>query len=158
MKNLHAFIHLFLLIFVAVAGLVASVAIHQYQTIQEKVLAKATLYTIANTLDMARIQALQQKKSVFLCPSIDGKSCNLLGWHQGIRLYKQGITLDFIKIKTQGRLSLNCFGDVHRLKIEADGTTHQNGHFTYRHSKLKQPHKLYFNKRLKARLATDSES
>lgn len=136
-------------------GLLTSLALssgaHYILIFKEKTQAQQNLNQLAYGLTWARAYAIHHQQSVTICPSQDLIHCQPTHWQGGFIIFSNQTLLKACPLTGQGYLQLFCFGQTkYQLKIEANGTTYQNGHFEYL-LKHHPPMRLVFNRYLRFR-------
>ena len=130
---------LFVLLIMSIITLMAGTA---WQSLQQRMEARATVTLIANSLSAARNAAIMRQSPVSLCGSRNGQSCDG-NWHNGILAFvdlaASGTPSDpqrilgFYRVPSQGaKITWRTFGMKDLLRYDTMGrTSASNGSFTY---------------------------
>jgi len=130
---------LFVLLIMSIITMMAGTA---WQSLQQRMEARATLTLIANSLSDARHAAITRQSPVSLCGSRDGQACDG-SWQSGILAFvdiaASGIPSDpqrilgFYRVPSRGaRITWRAFGMKDLLRYDTMGrTSASNGSFTY---------------------------
>jgi len=83
MKNMQGFTLIELLVTVAVLVVLLVLGVPQYQRLTENNRQVAAINTIVGDLNLARSEAVKQGRTVTLCGSTDGATCDTANWEAG---------------------------------------------------------------------------
>lgn len=83
MKNNHGFTLIELLITVAVLMVLLLVGVPEYRRMTENNRQVAAINTMVGDLNLARTEAVKQGRTVTLCGSTDGATCDTANWESG---------------------------------------------------------------------------
>lgn len=153
-----------LLACVAILAILAGMSASHFSSLQEKQHATATINQLGAALQLARANALSQRRRHTICPSADGKECGD-DWSKGLLIHT-GTDPDPDTIVTfyprigAGNLRWQGFGNGKTIQFQGNGfLLVQNGTFIYCPKKedARLAKALIINKSGRVRIADDRD-
>jgi Tfp pilus assembly protein FimT len=152
-KITHSFTLIQCLLTIAIISLLYVFAKPNYLPLQQKHLAIATLKTIQQGIQYARMQAIGQHQVIIMEP-IKGND-----WASGFTVNDAATMQKTYNFTNKAHLTWHGFGQLkNKILILPNGMTHNNGHFTLVPKQSLEPitsYTLFLSKPLKTRIVAN---
>ncbi len=131
-----------LLIVLAIAAVLGAAALPGFKTLQAGSRARTSVNQLIAQVQFARQAAVTLRRTVTLCPSVDGRHCGG-AWQAGALAFaddnsngrrdaNEAVVKRFAALPAGSRVAWRAFGNRNYLRFRATGMTGwQNGHFQY---------------------------
>jgi type IV fimbrial biogenesis protein FimT len=130
MKNEHGFTLLELMVVLAIAGILVTVAIPSFKTTFADNRQVAGINELLGTLIYARSEAISENAAITVCASSDSLHCNSSDWSQGWIVYATAGTPLRVHSALDSSDTLRDTGIGSSFTFKANGTSSASGLFT----------------------------